>query len=650
MKKVFPYLNYLIKVHLLALIFLFLFRLLFFYIYRDHISTPNSSALLFDSFVMGLRFDNVTSCYIQLLPLILTGIMCQLSLSTKRFYTFIQVFFAICYSIVLLIAAADIPYFGQFFKHLNASVWNWFSEPSFVIEMITKETSFIVYVFLFIGIDVLFCFLLARISRKQKIETQMPSFTIKQRVKIGALFLVAIAFCTLGIRGRIGQKSPIRIGTAYFCEDPFINQLGLNPAFVFLRTTLDMEKQAKEKITLMDEKEAINNVRKWLQIDDSIANSSLIAREIKTTGAPNERNVVIILMESMASHYIQNPKLTPFLNRLIKKSDYFPNTYSAGIHTMNGLAGTFFASPALLNQHPFKTNGIFEQPSIFGELKKRNYQTAFFFTHDEQFDNMGGFFSANHVEKIVAEKDYPLSEVHSNLGVSDDFFFENAIPYLRREASNKRPFVSAFLTASNHQPFIIPAHYKPSEKEPYLQAVQFADYSLECFFKLAEKEPWFKNTIFVLLADHGKAHNDYDVSLTYHHIPLIIYDPQEKAPKVHNQVAGQVDVFPTIMGLLNIPYINETLGINLFKEKREQIFFSSDDAYGCVDSTFYFVHRMGAKESLYNYKKGDLKDILSAHKEHAAKLNLYAMSMMQTAQYLVDWQVNTVNLKKGFKR
>ena len=104
------------------------------------------------------------------------------------------------------------------------------------------------------------------------------------------------------------------------------------------------------------------------------------------------------------------------------------------------------------------------------------------------------------------------------------------------------------------------------------------------------------------------------------------------------------------MGLLNIPYINETLGINLFKENREQIFFSSDDAYGCVDSTFYFVHRMGAKESLYNYKKGDLKDILSAHKEHAAKLNLYAMSMMQTAQYLVDWQVNTVNLKKGFKR
>jgi len=578
------------------------------------------------------------------------GIMCQLSLSAKQFYTFLQVFFSICYSIVLLISAADIPYFGQFFKHLNASVWNWLSEPSFVIEMITKEKSFIVYVFLFIGVDILFCFLLARITRKYKKEIPAPSFTIKQRVKIGALFIFAIAFCTLGIRGRIGQKSPIRIGTAYFCEDPFINQLGLSPAFVFLRTTLDMEKQTKEKITFMDEKEAINNVRNWMQINDSITNASLIARNAKTTGAPQKRNVVIILMESMASHYVQNPKLTPFLNRLIKKSNYFPNTYSAGIHTMNGLAATFFAAPALLNQHPFKTNGIFEEPSIFEELEKQNYQTYFFCTHDEQLDNMGGFFSANHIEKIVAEKDYPLSEIHSNLGVSDDFFFENAIPYLRRAASKKRPFISAFLTASNHQPFIIPSHYKPSEKEPYLQAVQFADYSLEHFFELAKKEPWFKNTIFILLGDHGKPHNDYDISLTYHHIPLIIYDPQEKNPKCYNEIAGQIDVFPTIMGMLNIPYTNETLGINLFKEKRKQIFFASDDAYGCVDSSFYFVHRMGAKESLYDYKKGDLKNILSAHKDQAAKLNLYARSMMQTAQYLVDRQTNTINSKRSHSK
>jgi len=201
----------------------------------------------------------------------------------------------------------------------------------------------------------------------------------------------------------------------------------------------------------------------------------------------------------------------------------------------------------------------------------------------------------------------------------------------------QQPFIAAILTASDHGPYIIPEYFKPKPNELTKQIVEYADWSIGKFISSASKRNWFENTIFVFIADHGAAISPiYEMPLNYHHSPLIIYSPNIiKQPKVVSQVGGQIDVFPTIMGLLNFSYINNTLGIDLLKEQRPYIYFSADDKYGVLsDSLFLIVNNQG-KESLFRYKENDEKNRIIENQNVVNEMKQYAASNLQTAQYII---------------
>ncbi len=632
MKRIF---SYLLSVHLSALLVFTLFRGTLYFLQSDLVPASDQAYRL-NAFLMGLRFDNVICCYILTVPLLLLIASDYLPRWNRGIYRAVHLWFCLFYSLAFLISAADIPYFIQFFNHLNASIWNWLDEPSFVFTMMAQEKSFLIYGILFIGIDIAFCYQL--LFLKNKILIHPPIFT-KQRLWIPILTaLPAIAFCILGIRGRIEGKSPIRIGTAYFCGNPFLNQLGLNPSFVLIRSTLDQYKKDGLLIKMMPPEEATDYMAASLHATGTFGNNCPIAREIRPDTTMKRRNVVLILMESMSNFYMEQKELTPFLNELTSQATYYPNCFSAGIHTMNGMAGTLFSEPALMNQHPFKHYEIQEQQSLFGELKKQGYQTYYFTTHDEQFDNINGYLTANHTDRIYSEKDYPAQEIHSNLGCTDDYLFQNAIRVLRRSYRKNQPFLSVFLTASNHQPYIIPKDYHPRQKDKQLQVVEYSDYALRHFFETAAKEPWYPHTIFVLLGDHGRALTQeiYDVSLDYHHTPLIFFDPLLPQAEKRSDPVAQIDVFPTIMGLLQIPWINCTLGVDVRKEKRKYVVFSSDNAYCCIDSLHYFVNRSTGIRSLYEWPKKNGQDIIEKNAGKADEMDKYARAFLQTGQYLKE--------------
>lgn len=637
MKQMYRTTLYLFLVHITALLFFSFFRLLLYFSQENGAvaELPNRIWLTVRAFLMGVRFDNVMSCYVMLLPLLVLGFSCCFSFDRKWLSGIVHYFFCFVFSILFVVEACDIPYFGQFFKHLNSSIWNWMDEPSFVVKMIVKEPRFVVYVLLFFVVDAFFCWVLWTIKKNvlcRKTDEVPP--TGRESILMAFFVFLLVVCCFLGIRGRLAQKSPIRIGTAYFCNDPFLNQLGLNPSFVFLRTTIDMRKESNQRISLMEDDLAIKNVRRYMNIEDApFVGDSPIARENPIKGSGNGMNVVLIMMESMASHYVDRKELTPFLNELIGKSVYFPNTNSTGIHTMNGVYGTLFAYPA----YPFKTREIMQYESMPVVLKRNGYHTLYFTTHDEQFDNIGGYLSANQVERVISEKDYPSSEVRSNLGVCDDYMFRYSMAILDRvSSSDGKPFFAAFLTASNHQPYIIPKYFTPKTDDEAAQVIEYSDYALRKFFEMSKTKKWFRNTIFVLLGDHGAANNDYDISLAYHHIPLLIYQPQkENDNECICNLSSQMDVFPTVMGLLDIHFINNTFGIDLMKEKRKMLFFSSDNAYCCIDGNNYFVHRDGGTESLYHYKDVDQRDFIKDETLLSDSLRSYVQAMMQTSQFMI---------------
>lgn len=635
MKKLFQNSLYAFGIYLIGIIFFTIFRiaLIFSYLQFNETYTFQNSNL-FKAMVMGFRFDTVISCYILILPVLLLCIGSFMKKGNKLIYRFVMWWSLVLYNISFIFTAANIPYYLQFNKQINGSIWNWMSEPGFVLNMMFSEFSFIIYIILFFVIAIIYSFIIIKWTRFHLIKT---ANTLQNKMLYGlpVLYSIILLFIVfLGVRGRTSIKSPIRIGTAYFCNDQFMNQAGLNPMFVLLRSSIDMQNENKRNVNLTDEKNAFKIAAKELGMNtDSIS----WYKQIEASDSVSNKNIIVILMESFCSDLLEWEDRTPFVNSLIRKSLYFKNTYSAGIHTMNGIHSTLYGYPSLLSQHPLKSiKPYYGMPSAFID---NGYTTMYFTTHDEQFDNAAGFLIANGIEHIYAQKDYPKSEVKSNLGVVDDYMLRYAVHKLGEyHRDNDKPFFATLLTASNHQPYIIPEYFKPKEGDMRRKIVEYSDWALSEFFKEAEKEEWYNNTIFVLLGDHGSPAglNLYDVSLLYHQIPLIFFEPgKENQARVIYNIAGQIDVFPTIMGMLGLPYRNETFGIDLLKEKRKYIYFSSDDSYACVDSTYYYINHMDGRESLYNYNAKSAEDSISFYREKATEMNKYAKTMIQTAQYLV---------------
>ena len=626
-------LSIIIKIYLLVLSIFFTFRLILFVLEMSRLSFASETIKnIFISFFTGLRFDLVVTGYVMFLPILVLLILDLLKKESKIILKIIYYWILILFSVEFLISAADIPYFQQFFSRFSIGAFEWADSPLFVLKMIIEEPKYIIHIFPFIVIIIIFVKFLKKIFTKNS-----GSLNLKLIYKI-PLYLGVLFIVFLSIRGRIEKKSPIRVGTAYFCNDPFLNQLGLNPTFTFLNSAIYFSSEKNKAINLIDEKTAIENVRKYLKITNPIDSISPIAREIIPDTILQEKpNIVLIIMESMSMAKTKRggckDDLTPFLDSLSYQSYFFSNIYTAGEHTYNGVFGTLFSMPAIYRQHPMKIIKKFS--GISTSLKKLGYSTTYFTTHDGQFDNIEGFLRANDFDNVVSQKDYPEEEVKTTLGVPDDFMFRFSIPYINKLAKNNKPFFVSFMTASDHGPYYIPKYFKPKSKQIKKQIVEYADWSLKRFLRMAEKTKWFENTVFVFIADHGAALKvKYPVALNYHHSPFIVYYPKKLKPKEFDKIGGQIDVYPTIMGIIKQKYINNTLGIDLINENRKYIYFNADDKLAVMDKEFLLIYDKINGNKLYKLNVKKIQNCINDYPEKAKDMILFLESNMQVAQLL----------------
>jgi len=633
---------FLFGVYAAGISFFTLFRLLLVLTNLQQIpDVPDKFSLLARAFVMGFRFDTVVSGYVLAGPLVALSIVSLSGQSRGWLLRIISWFMITAYGGLFFAGAADIPYFRYYFSRLTVASLNWTDAPAFMVRMIFSEVRYFIYFILFAACLILFAQLVVIVRRA---TWKQPGSRESRWLNLG-ISLLACGLLFVGIRGRVAQKSPIRAGTAYFCNYAFINQLGLNASFTFIRSALDARQPENQRLELMDEDEAQRKAHEFLKIPEGPGFGSPLARRVTATGKPLEANVILIIMESMAAakmaRYGNADSLTPVMDSLAKVSYCFDNIYTDGTHTFNGIYATLFSFPTLLKRHPMKATIIPEMTGFARTLSERGYCTIFFTTHDEQFDNMGGFLRGNWFQSVISQKDYPREKILSTLGVPDDYLYEFAIPKLTDLYQRGRPFFCAMLTASDHGPYIIPkwADFKPRSSEARKQIVEYADWSVGRFLRLAQREDWYRNTIFVFVADHGAVWgaSDYDMPLSYFHTPLIIFAPgllpEARASDV---LGGQVDIFPTVMGILNVNYVNNTFGIDLLREARPAIFFTADDKIGCLNREFFLVHRQNGLESVYKYRTAESNNYLEQYPASADSLRTYAFSMLQAAQGMIE--------------
>ena len=628
--------RFILKIYLLALSVFSVFRIMLFLSEFDRIDEKEVAILtIIKSFIMGVRFDIVISGYILILPTLIFLTLELIGFKSKSIKQFFFYWIYILFTIAFTVSTADIPYFNQFYDRFSVGAFEWMESYKIVISMIFQEPKYFLFIIPFILLEIVFYILLKKIFEQEN-ETQKINFFLNTFV---SLIFLTIVF--LGIRGRIEEKSPIRIGTAYFSNNSFLNKLGLNPSFTLMRSYLDSKDEDNRVVKFMDDKLAIEMVQKNLGITKTQYNSP-IAREVQPdTLLSAQPNVVLIIMESMSAakmkRYGSTEELTPFLDSLSHNSIYFENIYTAGKHTFNGIFSTLFSFPALYRQHSMKTNNQYD--GISTSLLKNGYSTTYFTTHDSQFDNIEGFLRSNNFQNVISQSDYPVSEVKTTLGVPDDFMFRFSIPKINELSERENPFFVTFMTTSDHSPFYVPEYFQPKAKAIESQIVQYADWSLQQFIQLASKEAWFNNTIFVFVADHGAAIDaKYDISLNYFHTPLIIYAPELfKANEVHQKIGSQIDVYPTVMGLIKQKYVNNTLGIDLLNEERKFTIINDDDKVGILDTDYLCIMKNnGAKLELYKYKEQDKSNYFDQEQEKALEMADYAKSNMQVHQIMIS--------------
>ena len=301
-----------------------------------------------------------------------------------------------------------------------------------------------------------------------------------------------------------------------------------------------------------------------------------VTRQVDVPESEQHLNVVLISVESLSGDYMaalgNQENLTPHLDALSKQGLFFTQYYATGNRTVRGLEALTLGIPPTAGSAVVRrphNDGLFSLASV---LNKKGYDSKFIYGGYGYFDNMNTFFAGNGYQ-VIDRTDFSEDEqVFANVwGVADEYLYLRSLREADKSYAAKKPFFSIIMTTSNHRPYTFPQGRIDAPQKKWSSAVKYTDWAIANFLQQAKQKPWFNDTVFVISADHcsGSA-GKTAVPVERYHIPLIIYAPQHITPKQIDQVASQMDVPPTILGLLNMDYVSRFVGRDILRTPKEE--------------------------------------------------------------------------------
>jgi len=301
-----------------------------------------------------------------------------------------------------------------------------------------------------------------------------------------------------------------------------------------------------------------------------------LTRIVRSNGPEQHKNVMIVVMESMSADYMgifgNSNGLTPNLDRLANEGFLFAKTYATGTRTVRGLEAVTLSIPPTPGQSIIRRPGNENLFSLGFLFKDRGYDTAFIYGGYGYFDNMNNFFAGNGFNTLDRNNMHEDEIRFANVwGICDEDMFARAVKEADRSHENGRPFLQLIMTTSNHRPFTYPeGRIDLASHSGRMGGVKYADYSVGKLIEEAKKKSWFKDTVFIFVADHtagagGKAELDPH----NYHIPMIFYAPDFIKPERFEPIASQIDLVPILLGLLNFNYYTKFYGENLLEDGDE---------------------------------------------------------------------------------
>ena len=363
-----------------------------------------------------------------------------------------------------------------------------------------------------------------------------------------------------------------------FSDNNYVNELASNGPYqlfaAFRNNTLDyrnfyetmddtlLSKILKEQVS--EQKNQENNT--------GIYN---IARRIEDEQPPERLNVMLISVESLSAQFLtrfgETRNITPFMDDWFRKGKLFTNFYATGTRTIRGLEAITLSIPPTPGRSIVKRPDNKNMYSLGKVFKENGYDTAFLYGGRGYFDNMNAFFSGNGY-RIVDQTDLSDKEVRfkNAWGVADEDLYNRAIYEANQSYDSKTPFFFHIMTTSNHQPFTFPQgkiDLLPGEGgtgSGRAGGVKYTDYALGQLIQMAKKQPWFDDTLFVVVADHcASSAGKIGLPIEKYHIPLFIYSPKHIKAGEIDRLSSQIDIAPTLLSLLHFSYDSFFFGKNI---------------------------------------------------------------------------------------
>ncbi|MBF7091701.1 sulfatase-like hydrolase/transferase [Flavobacterium sp. ALJ2] len=384
--------------------------------------------------------------------------------------------------------------------------------------------------------------------------------TIFEKIKISTLYIILFVFSLFVIP---------RLALSENSGNIFSNELQSNGLYKFYlaykNSSLDYFKFYKT----IPNAQAYEILKQQLP---TISGESTL-RKIESGSAEKRKNVVLITIESYSAEFMKrygnDQNITPFLDSLADKSLEFTNLYAVGNRTVRGLEAVTLCIPPTAGESVVKREDNKNKFSTGSVFIKKGYTTKYLYGGDAYFDNMRDFFAGNNYDIVDKSSFTPNEITFSNVwGVCDEDMSNKAIKIMNAEAKANKPFFNHIMTVSNHRPFTYPNGKIdiPGDVKSRDGGVKYTDYALKRFFAMASKQPWFKNTVFVIVADHcASSAGKTELPLDKYRIPAFIFSPGFVPAQKYTALMSQIDIMPTLFGLLNFSYESKFYGEDVLK-------------------------------------------------------------------------------------
>ncbi|MBK8493970.1 MAG: sulfatase-like hydrolase/transferase [Chitinophagaceae bacterium] len=401
--------------------------------------------------------------------------------------------------------------------------------------------------------------------RNKLAASQDTSMRFGKRTVFFLLFMLVPAAGYFLVNNRLKNTS----------SNNYINELGGNGIYEFGAAFWNNEIDFNRFYATRNDTANFKILRQMLQAPNATfsADPLSIERTIQNDSPEHKYNIVLITVESFSGDYFKQfgntQNITPYIDSLIPYSLWFNRFYATGTRTVRGLEALSLAIPPTPGQSIIRrpdNKGMF---TIGHVLRSKGYDVNFIYGGNSFFDNMGEYFS-NNSYGVLDKSDMPdsLVQLTTAWGVDDGATFDFTIQQCDKSFSNGKPFFNHIMTVSNHRPYMYPEgkiDISPTHQS-IEGAVKYTDYAIHKFIKDAQKKAWFGNTLFVIVADHcSKSAGKTDLPVNRYHIPCIIYAPQLIKPSIESRLVSQVDLDPTLLGLMNMNYTSRFLGYDIYK-------------------------------------------------------------------------------------